>query len=237
MDSIDKGSNSSVTPAGQWIAIASALNLAGTMGNDLFAGTAGNNSFDGGYGLDSVHYKGARAEYTVHDFAAEDPWTAGGHSSARKVQSARDGFDALYGIDRIHFSDVSIAYDIGLTAGTAYRLYRAAFDRVPDKQGVGFWISKLDQGADVIDVAAGFIASAEFAAMYGPAPTDYNFVARLYQHVLHRAPDGAGFDFWMDMLAGGETREQVLFSFSESGENQVQVVAEIAQGVEFLPYG
>ncbi|MES2900853.1 MAG: DUF4214 domain-containing protein [Pseudomonadota bacterium] len=231
--STDVGGNHSYAPSGQWFQIASALNRTGTEANDVLIGTSADNAFYGAYGVDTVRYSGARAEYAVEHTGFD--YNFG--TEVIKVQNARDGVDSLYSIERIHFADVAVALDIDFNAGMAYRLYRAAFDRVPDKAGVGFWIRMIDEGADFIDVAAGFIASAEFTAMYGPAPSNYDFVARLYQHVLHRSPDGDGFDFWVQALDLGASRALVLYDFSASQENKAQVVAEIAQGFEFLPFG
>ncbi len=95
----------------------------------------------------------------------------------------------------------------------------------------------LDQGVDNDSVAKGFIASAEFTALYGQDVTNHHFVSKLYQHVLHRGPDGAGFDYWVDALGRGFTREYVLNEFSQSKENVAQVVAAIQNGIEYLPFG
>lgn len=64
---------------------------------------------------------------------------------------------ALTGIERRQFSDAQIAIDIDGAGGQAYRLYRAAFDRTPDKEGVGFWMAMMDGGVEAAAVASGFI--------------------------------------------------------------------------------
>jgi hypothetical protein len=35
----------------------------------------------------------------------------------------------------------AVALDVDGAAGQAYRLYQAAFDRAPDKNGLGYWIN------------------------------------------------------------------------------------------------
>ncbi|PYD07078.1 protease, partial [Pseudomonas savastanoi pv. glycinea] len=127
----------------------------------------------------------------------------------------------MSGVERLHFTDGALALDIGGAAGQAYRVYRAAFDRTPDLGGVGFWISRLDAGATLDDIAAGFVASGEFAALYGSAPSNEEIVLRLYRNVLDREPDQGGYAFWVDVLDSGRAGlNTVLAQFSESAENR-----------------
>jgi hypothetical protein len=71
--------------------------------------------------------------------------------------------------------------------------------------------------------------------MVGANPTDAQFVDALYQNVLHRAPDAAGYDFWLHAIQVAP-RAEVLVNFSESAENQAQVIGAIAHGIEFTPW-
>jgi hypothetical protein len=142
-------------------------------------------------------------------------------------------------VDRIHFLDRALALDLDGNAGQAYRLYQAAFDRTPDAEGLGYWIVSLDMGqGDLTWVAHNFILSDEFRAMYGDPSTVTNdaFLSLIYQNVLNREPDGAGYKYWIDSLNEGFAREKVLASFSESVENQQNVAADISHGVEFVPW-
>ncbi|HYD60227.1 MAG TPA: DUF4214 domain-containing protein [Noviherbaspirillum sp.] len=54
------------------------------------------------------------------------------------------------------------------------------------------------------DVAAGFANSQEFKNLYGASPTNAELVTRLYQNVLHRAPDSGGFQHWTGLLDSGQ---------------------------------
>lgn len=81
------------------------------------------------------------------------------------------------------------------------------------------------------------MASPEFSALYGANPSTVTFVDTLYNHVLHRPLDQAGFDFWVNAIdVRGAERADVLASFSESTENQVQVIGSIQHGFEFTPW-
>lgn len=120
----------------------------------------------------------------------------------------------------------------------AYRLYQAAFDRVPDQPGLVHWINHMDNGLSLTDVAANFLASDEFRQLYGASQSTTEFVTRLYNNVLDRAPDVQGQAHWETALNGGSlTKAQVLMSFSESPENRanVELVGVVQSGFEYVP--
>lgn len=180
-------------------------------------------TIEGGSGLDTVVYCGARDAYTL----------ALGQDGVQVSALAGGGADTLHGVERLVFNDGQVALDVDGAAGQAYRLYQTAFDRAPDLEGLGFWIGAMDKGVGLQDVARSFVASAEFTGRYGPT-TDAQFLDLLYQHVLHREPDAAGFQFWNDALQAHVPREAVLASFSESAENQAQVIGSIQHGIDFI---
>lgn len=144
---------------------------------------------------------------------------------------------ALDSVERINFTDVSLAFDIEGNAGQAYRLYKAAFDRTPDRSGLGYWIKELDNGAHLQDVANSFISSTEFLSLYGASPNNLQIATSLYQHVLGRTPDQAGLNYWVDQLDKGLiSKSGALASFSESSENHIAVSGQIQAGIEYLAY-
>jgi hypothetical protein len=198
----------------------------GTAGNNVMAAGAGGGLLDGQGGIDTVVFGSQRSWYSltkeganvsVYDFL-----------NASKI--------TLANVERVQFSDQTVALDIAGNAGEAYRLYQAAFNRTPDKVGLGYWIAALDNGNSLQNVAHGFIHSAEFASLYGASPNDAQYVDALYQNVLHRTPDAAGYDFWLHALQVAP-RTEVLVNFSESAENQAQVIGAIANGIGFTPWG
>lgn len=141
----------------------------------------------------------------------------------------------LDGVERIKFSDKSIAVDIDGNAGQAYRLYKAAFDRAPDKVGLGFWIGQLDKGSSIDNVAAGFVASQEFQAINGVSPSNQQLVTSLYQHILGRAPDQSGLNFWTKQLESGALdKSHLLINFSESNENKIALTGVVEHGIEYV---
>jgi hypothetical protein len=198
----------------------------GTAGNDVIAGAAAGARIDGAAGVDTVLYGGSAASYVLAR-------TADGFS----VGTAGATGDLLVNVERLGFADKSVAIDIDGAGGQVYRLYQAAFDRKPDDGGVGYWLRQKDAGVSLTDIAQGFMQSAEFAKLYGAHPSDEQFVTNLYANVLHRAPDQAGHDYWMALLGQhGDARADMLTAFSESAENQAQVIGSISNGFVYTPF-
>ena len=139
------------------------------------------------------------------------------------------------GIERALFQDGFFAFDTAGNAGQAYRIYKAAFDRAPDLDGLGYWISVMDGGAALAEVAGGFIGSNEFQSRYGTA-SDTDFIRLLYENVLDRQPDAEGYGYWQDAMSLGLSREGLLIQFSESPENKSNVAGLIANGIEYTPF-
>ena len=136
----------------------------------------------------------------------------------------------------IVFVDRTVSFDIDGLPGKVYRLYQAAFDRKPDMAGLGFWIKAAQQGTSLADIANGFIASDEFRALYGSDVDDKTFLTRLYNNILHRAPEPTGLDWWIATAASGVTRDSILNAFSESAENIDNVNPGVLGGFEYLPF-
>jgi serralysin len=199
--------------------------LIGGDGNDTLKAYAGNNVLDGGNGLDAVVVTDARSEATLTK-------TSTGFSLQHNIGS--QGTDTLINIERILFSDTALAFDIDGIAGQAYRLYQAAFNRQPDLHGLGYWINYMEKGLGLTDVSWCFQASTEFQSLYGTNVSNAQLLTLLYQNVLHRAPDAAGFDYWMNILdTGQQSRPQILICFSESPENQAQIIGSVQNGIEY----
>lgn len=195
---------------------------AGTANRDIITMNLGNNAVDGGAGLDTVVFSGTRASYTIR---SED-W---GFSAT----AANGEVDGLFNVERIKFDDMMMALDINGSAGEIYRLYQAAFDRVPDGGGLAHWINRTDQGDSMMQIAQYFAQNKEYIDLYANTSNE-QFVTKLYEHVLDRAPEGGGYDFWVGNLNRGSTnRDEVLTLFSESPENQAQVIGSIVNGIEY----
>ena len=201
----------------------------GGSGNDLLSGIGTNVRLSGGDGIDTVVYGSSWGSYTISVGAAEAKVLYRGGGTVGTG-------DILTGVERLQFSDRNIALDVDGHGGQAYRMYQAAFNRAPDKAGLGFWMSHLDNGMALQSVANAFLESAEFQARYGALGNEA-FVNSLYTNVLHRAGEAAGVAHWVGKLEQGTARAEVLMGFSESGENVAEILKVIGNGFEYTPYG
>lgn len=200
--------------------------LSGDGGDDLLVGENGNDTLSGGAGRDTARYDLGRSTYTI------------AHDGAQVRITDQQGFvDTLQDIERIVFADSALGFDAAGTDGQAYRLYQAAFNRVPDAAGVGYWMTMADNGLGMVDMARHFMASTEFNALYGNAPTSEELAALFYRNALHRDPDAAGLAYWTAALEGGADLAEVLVAFSESAENKEAVAPAIAAGFSYVPWG
>lgn len=196
----------------------------GSAGNDVIKSGAGNDTIDGGAGTDTVQYNSKDGLIISRTAVADGP------AYMIKVDGK---IDVISNVERIGFGDGStLALDTnaGENAGSAYRLYKAAFDRTPDNNGLKYWINDLDNGAGLQQVAAGFVASAEFKTL-NPGLTQQSIINSLYEHVLHREADAAGFKYWNDSMSNGMTAGDVLLSFSESAENITNTANQLNGGL------
>lgn len=99
-----------------------------------------------------------------------------------------------------------------------WRLYQAYFLRQPDRNGLDYWIDISESGVSLQDMSYNFEQAEEFAIRYG-ALDEEAFVGLIYNNVMCRAPDGAGFDYWVGLLRSGViTRGELMVLFSESEE-------------------
>jgi Ca2+-binding RTX toxin-like protein len=158
-------------------------------------------------------------------------WTgllAAGHSRAEVVLGFTESNEDI--------ADLATPVQQGLwvqdaAAAQVARLYDTAFSRLPDATGLAYWTHALESGTTLLQVAQGFIASAEFQGPYG-ALDNAGFVSLLYNNVLHRAPDAGGLAYWVSLLnTGQDSRAQEVVGFSESAEHVGNTAPHIDQGI------
>ena len=144
------------------------------------------------------------------------------------------GIDELTGESILKFDDknMNLKNDIKATfdqvtgldtdSGKMFRLYNASFKRLPDPDGLRYWISNFSSGKDdERAVASSFLESTEFKERYGQNVTNASYVETLYVNVLGRDYDLTGYTYWLNNLDNGvETRYELLLGFSESLENK-----------------
>lgn len=192
----------------------------GSAGNDTFYASLGNDDYNGGTGRDTLDYGVLKSDVTV---AA---------SGTGYLATVAGKTDAINNVERLAFTDGTLALDVkaGQTSGSVYRLYQAALDRKPDAGGLKFWVSQVDQGASIADVAMGFVQSNEFRAL-NPASDTPSLLKSYYQNVLHRPADADGLAFWSNQAAGGMPSHEILVAFAESNENLGNTAAATKNGI------
>lgn len=189
-------------------------------GNNVFVPNGGTNTVEGGAGFDQV---------LIHA-----PLAASSYSTTNGVTTVTspEGVDIITNVQRIQFSDGVLALDTQGNAGNVYRLYQAAFAETPDTPGLSFWVHAADTGISMQTIAQDFTNSSQFQALYGGAnPSPTTVIDLLYQHVFGRAPDQAGFNFWLNAMETGTSVGAVLLGFSISSEDHALVDPKIAQGI------
>lgn len=141
------------------------------------------------------------------------------------------GAVSVENIERLVFTDGEFRTDTGDVAAQVYRLYGATLDRAPDSGGLKSWLVPLENGSITLQQAAdGFTSLAEFQSKYGNVDNG-GFVDLLYDNVLNRDPDPGGFQGWVNAMAGGMSRSEVVLGFSESLENVQATRAGVEQGI------
>jgi hypothetical protein len=114
--------------------------------------------------------------------------------------------------------------------------YRGFLNRFPDNAGFNSYLTQMRAaqctGATAVknlsyQIALSFVQSAEYAARNR---NNTQYVEDLYNGILRRGADCAGFLAWVNSLNGGTSRASVLKSFTDSTEFQTRVNAVIAAG-------
>jgi hypothetical protein len=220
------------------------MNLFGNSADNIFAPTVDTiyPEFDGGAGFDVIDLRGHTGNYGLH-MSPSIPFTGVRADGVYDLsftwldsigETYRSPDYGISNVERVIADTWAIAYDLGGNAGQAYRLYQAAFDRQPDLPGLGYQINALDQGLPLPYVAQNFLNSPEFQTLYGTHLSDEDYITALYANVLHRAPDPGGFAYQVDALKHFD-RAQLLVNFSESPENQANVIGNIYAGILYVP--
>ena len=182
--------------------------MTGTSGDDVFRGNGGNDSINGMAGNDTAVFSGNRASYRLAD--------NGPGVTVTDTRAGNDGIDSITAVERLSFADMSVNLAIGPNSRTILsgqlktleELYVAFFNRMPDADGLSYWIDQTRSGQTFDSIANAFYS----AALLYPSETGYvagmsngDFVNVIYRNVLGR-PEGAdvsGLAYWSGALASG----------------------------------
>ena len=189
--------------------------LYGGAGNDRFFSGFGNDVIDGGSGIDTVVYF-----YNFSDLNFE--------FGATSFRIDRDGTfsDTLIDVENISLLDVSGSVSaisrLSDVSGEVVRLYSALLGREPDNGGFNYWLSEiLSEGSNgsIQGVSNSFAGSSEYNVRFG-AQSNEEFIDQLYNNILGRGADSAGYTYWLEEIAQTGDRSGMIVSFSNSAEYQ-----------------
>ncbi|WP_395005630.1 DUF4214 domain-containing protein, partial [Undibacterium sp.] len=190
--------------------------ISGFSGNDLIYGDAGHDTINGGADLDTMVFSGKLSNYKI---------THSGNSYQVNAKSGNDGNDILTAVEYLQFSDMTVNLTIQDLAKSApqanvqrlIELYVAFFNRVPDADGLAYWISEMASGKSISQIAEVFYdAGVHFSHLTGFSATMSNtdFINVVYKNVLGRS-DGAdpgGLSYWNAELVSGKANRGTLVS-------------------------
>lgn len=212
---------------GTWIenAVGSAHGdtLLGNALDNVFIGAGGDDRIDGSWGTDTAAYAGTIANFRIEK--------AGGAIYVTDRQGGQ-GTDVLTGVEKLRFQDMSVDLTVqdvaaavsGARLQAVVELYVGFFNRVPDAEGLAYWLNQMNQGMTTEQVADAFYGAAlQFSSVtgYSAAMTNEDFVKVIYNNVLGRSSvDAEGLAYWSGALAQGtEMRGSLLEAILHSAHS------------------
>jgi hypothetical protein len=119
------------------------------------------------------------------------------------------------------------AQEFYLNKALLIKLYQQCFGRLPDYEGIRYWLDEVASGRQTREqVANAFVNSDEFRRKYG-TPTNDQFVAVMYQNALNRQPTTAETQAWVAQLAGGTSRGAVAISIANLAEYDLRITVQV----------
>lgn len=198
--------------------------LIGGSGDDTLEGGTGDDLVNGESGIDMAVFSGAQSAYSL---------TLGNGSTI--IEDRRgdgNGRDTLIGIEMLDFDTdffEGTPFNLQQFGGTTglsatdfenfIELYIAYFNRAPDAVGLNFWGTAFANGVSLAESARLFVGQDETVAAYPSDLSNSDLVTTIYQNVLGRIPDQAGFDFWVNSLdSGGIGRDIAILGILEGAK-------------------
>ncbi len=93
--------------------------------------------------------------------------------------------------------------------------YFNILERKPDIEGKRYWIEGLKNGMSATDVVEYFFESDELKRK---KLSDKEFVEKAYRTILGREPDRSGYEYWLNKLNEGVSKEIIIYEFAFSEE-------------------
>jgi hypothetical protein len=188
--------------------------VTGSASNNTLNSTTANDAINGGAGFDTVVVNGNISSYSVVQ-------TATGYTLTDK--SGVTGTDALTNIESIKFSDKTMNLLVQSKAASTppssvtsvVELYVSFFNRIPDADGMSFWLDEIKAGKTINQIADSFYAAGvNYSDLTGfsSQTTNTDFINVIYKNVLGRqdGADAGGLSFWNNELTSGRATKGTL---------------------------
>ncbi|WP_051298578.1 DUF4214 domain-containing protein [Marinobacterium litorale] len=216
--------------------------------DDSIAAGAGDDRIDTGNGNDTVTYESATSNYVVFVNPENSAQYVTIDLDSKDLDEGRDVLENVENLsfngervaidsavstlqiiddDAFHWdAEIGLPNSSTISASEAqlYRTYFGALQRQPDDGGYTWWLNEIESGReDLKSMAAGFLWSEEFLgyvdALDGNTINNEVFLTHMYEGVFGRAPDGEGYQWWLDELESGKrTQVDVLVDMTQSNE-------------------
>jgi len=111
-------------------------------------------------------------------------------------------------------------------------LYYAYFNRIPDIEGLLFWINKFKSGISIQKISSEFAASIEFQAGYAGLPNNDAIFDKLFSNVFQRQATFTAKTHWINAFESGQKLADIMIIFSTSPEfitlnrDEIQITLE-----------
>jgi hypothetical protein len=192
--------------------------------DDVFS-SANHVNIDGGKGFDTVVFKYSRQHYSMSKQG----------QSIQVNESYSDNVDTLNNVEKIQFSNCSVNLDFIKKSSTIpqddlrslVELYIAFFNRVPDADGLSYWIDQRNLGASFNRIADDFYTAALYfsdSTGYSENMSNAEFVRGIYGNVLGRkgdmSPPDQDVNYWASQLQSHNmTRGELVMTMLQSAHS------------------
>lgn len=195
----------------------------GTPNGDTLIGGAGNDTLDGMGGIDTASFSLNISNYRIGHV---------GNVYTVTDKTGTDGTDTLNNVEILQFRDMSVNLTVQMTAASApqanvqrlMELYVAFFNRVPDADGLAYWIGQMKAGQTINQIAETFYnAGVAFSDLthFTATMSNTDFINIIYKNVLGRN-DGAdqdGLNYWNAKLMSGTARGTLVSTILDSAHS------------------
>lgn len=185
-------------------------------GDDQIWVGSGLDNINGGSGNDTILFNHTLSNYTL---------SRNGDVYTVLAKTGITGTDTITNVETLKFSDLTVNLTIRAIAATApqenvnrlMELYVAFFNRVPDADGLAYWIGQMGAGQKVNQIAETFYGlGVQFSTLTGFSATMSNadFINLVYKNVLGRSAgaDTEGLNYWNAKLLDGSATHGSLVS-------------------------